>query len=236
MIPFKQLDGTEIDLSVSKLFEEHYNKPTSFTKYIIDNEINKGLWDPEILRDILKKDAIVIDAGANVGLFSLYVLPYIRKIYLIEPTKSFSPIQSDVLLHFTSVEKIALCWNVLTGSTIGQIGEGVWSDTKYCLFQENTTNSTENKISNTGYRVPCTDLRKFINNRSEYDEIDLLKLDIEGAEQQVILEDSTVGEALKKCKNVYIELHQGIDPPSIDKKFLSEGFKKIEVKEFFKLL
>jgi hypothetical protein len=99
MIPFKQLDGTEIDLSVSKLFEEHYNKPTSFTKYIIDNEINKGLWDPEILRDILKKDAIVIDAGANVGLFSLYVLPYIRKIYLIEPTKSFSPIQSDVLLH-----------------------------------------------------------------------------------------------------------------------------------------
>jgi FkbM family methyltransferase len=215
-ITFKQLNDTEIDLSVSKLFEEHYNKSTSYTKYIIENEINTGLWDPEILKDILKEDAIVIDAGANVGLFSLYVLPLTKFICCVEPTPSHSKILEDIL------------GQTKQGTQRIFIFEGALSNTngtgKLSISDNNTT---ENKLSSDGIEIKLTTLSKLIEPQ---DHITLLKLDIEGAEQQVLFEDPTIDSALSKCENIYIECHQGVNDGSVINKLQALGFTLLQGK------
>ena len=62
MINLITVDNQVKDLSVSTLFVSHYNKANSFAKYIIDNEINNGMWFDELLKT-LPDDAVIIDAN-----------------------------------------------------------------------------------------------------------------------------------------------------------------------------
>lgn len=209
-IIFKQINNTEIDLSVSNLFEEHYNKSTSYTKYIIENEINTGLWDPEILKYILKENSVVVDAGANVGLFSLYILPLTKFICCVEPTPSHSKILEDVL------------GKTKQGTQRIFIFEGALSNTNGTgRLSISDNNTTENKLSDSGIEIKLTTLFKLIEPQER---VTLLKLDIEGAEQQVLFEDPTIDSALNKCDNVYIECHQGVNDGSVINKLQSLGF------------
>lgn len=57
-----------------------------------------------------------------------------------------------------------------------------------------------------GVKVPCMNLFTFMD-KNNLNWVDLLKLDIEGAEQQVIMEDETSYLALMRCGVVYIETH-----------------------------
>lgn len=215
-IIFKQINNTEIDLSVSNLFEEHYNKSTSYTKYIIENEINTGLWDPEILKHILKENSVVVDAGANVGLFSLYILPLTKFICCVEPTPSHSKILEDVL------------GKTKQGTQRIFIFEGALSNTNGTgRLSISDNNTTENKLSDSGIEIKLTTLFKLIEPQER---VTLLKLDIEGAEQQVLFEDPTIDSALNKCDNVYIECHQGVNDGSVINKLQSLGFTLVQGK------
>lgn len=188
MIPLKQINGNTIDLSRSSVFCNHYAKPNTFAKHIIETEINTGLWYDDILFD-LKEDSVIVDAGANVGLWTLYMLPKIKQVICLEPTNS----HIAVLLDVVNVFKIpAIVLDVALANHNG-----------YCGFESNQFNSTMNKIGE-GNNKQCSTLKKLLEYAGT---IDLLKLDIEGAEQQVILEDETISEGLANCKVVYIETH-----------------------------
>lgn len=192
MIAMKQVNGNIIDLSVSEKFKEHYSKSNSYAKYIIDNEINTGQWH-DFLFEKLSDDAVIVDAGANVGMFTAYMDGgKNRKFYCIEPTHSHVEVLEDIII------KLKLQ---------AEIFEGVlWKEDGYInLFQE-PSNSTMNRVGTSGDKVRAFTLKTLLEN-CKLESVDLLKLDIESAEQQVILEDSTIGEALTKCKMILIEVH-----------------------------
>lgn len=211
MIEMKQIDGNSIDLSKSATFVEHYNKPNSFAKQIIEKEINAGLWYDDILFN-LPNDSVIIDAGANVGLFALYMLPRIKKVYCIEPSHGYT--LYETLLSFTGSFFIS--------------ESALFNYDGWCSLFSNEINSTMNNVVPKNGNTKCYTLKTFIKS-TNISGIDLLKLDIEGAEQQVIMEDETIGEALSICKNVFIEVppipYGNADEHGIINKMISFGFK-----------
>ena len=86
-INLKTLDGSLLNLHCCNELLEYYNNPNSYTKHIIDLEINTGHYDDVDFQNIFaNKDAVVIDAGSNIGLFSLMVYKSSKKVFAIEPT------------------------------------------------------------------------------------------------------------------------------------------------------
>lgn len=204
-----QIGGSKLDVQKCDKFTEHYNNPNGFTKYIIDNEINSGQWYDEILEQ-LPQDATIIDAGANVGLFTLYMLPRVGFAHLIEPTQLHVEILQDTFKHLPfHVHQLALT-----------------NYNGFCELSINESNTTMNHIGE-GVKVPCTTLYTLMD-RCKLNKVDLLKLDIEGAEQQVIMEDESSAAALKRCGVVYVEVHPppygNADEKGIIGKMKSLGF------------
>lgn len=213
-----QIGGSKLDVQKCDKFTEHYNNPNGFTKYIIDNEINSGQWHDEVL-DLLPNDSVIIDAGANVGLFTIYMLPKIGTAHLIEPTRSHVEVLNDTFKYLPfHIHELAL--TNFNGT---------------CELKENADNSTMNEIgvivnpvfSNKQNKVivNCSTLYTFMD-RCKLNKVDLLKLDIEGAEQQVIMEDESSAAALKRCGVVYVEVHP---PPygNADEKGIVEKMKSL---------
>lgn len=209
MIPLIQIDGNVIDLSICPEFVKHYENTSSFAKHILEYEINTGLWYDDILFN-LQHNSIIIDAGANVGLWSLYISPRAQKIYCIEPTNS------HIFVLINLIKKFNLPIIVFDAAISNKNG--------YCGIETNKFNSTMNKIGDGGNKQ-CFKLANILKQTGN---VDLLKLDIESAEHEVILEDETIGEALSKCKIVYIETHPEpyghADEKAIIQKMISLGF------------
>lgn len=220
MITLKRIDKSPVDLSASPKFVAHYNKANSYSNYIIENEINAGQWYDDLLAD-LPEDAVIVDAGANVGLFSIYLNNGKRKFYCIEPTPVHVDIAKEVF------EKMNCNAEIFEGVIFNKDGE-------VNLFQE-ASNSTMNRVGKKGTGVPSLTLKSFFK-KYKLEKVDLLKLDVESAEQQIIMEDETVGEALQKCKVVFIEVHPQdgfggiVDVEGIINKMKSLGFTHKEGK------
>lgn len=209
----KRIDGTEVDLSQYPRFVGHYNKPNSFAKEILE-ECNSGQWYHDCLGGL--KDAIIIDAGANIGLWGTWIAARARRVYCIEPSPD----------HLTVLQELSAA----TDFTLLPVPGALWKEHGFFDLALVKDNTTENHITYNPGMVDCFTLNEFMNFESpkHWPKIDLLKLDIEGAEQQVILGDPTSGEALKRCGIVYIEVHPppygNADEQGIIEKMKSLGF------------
>jgi FkbM family methyltransferase len=192
-IELKQVTGTTLDLSVSNKFVYHYNKSGSFAKYILDAEINAGLWYDDVLRG-LPDNAVIVDVGANVGLFSLYFEAKQRKFYCVEPAFNHNLVMRDLF------DKLGYNAQIFEGVIYNKDGEAP--------YLEEPQNTTSNKVGDGGRPVKSKTLLTYFNDNN-LQNVDLLKLDCEGSEKQIILDDPTIDEALKRCKLIFIETHTG---------------------------
>jgi FkbM family methyltransferase len=133
------------------------------------------------------------------------MLPKAKFIYCIEPTESHATVLSALLKCFTnnfSVDKLAL-----------------YNKDGVCNFSVSPGNSTENKISNKGINVPCSTLDTYLKKHN-LTKVSILKLDIEGAEGEVI---QSVGSEIGICDTVYVEVHN-IDEKKMIEKMSSVNF------------
>jgi predicted RNA methylase len=72
----------------------HFNKKESYAHHII-NDINMDRLYDIFLINMKKKDLIVLDLGANIGLFTLFIQERCKMVYSIEPTPSHFEILND---------------------------------------------------------------------------------------------------------------------------------------------
>lgn len=141
-----------------------------------------------------KTEPIIIDIGSNVGLSILYF----KKLF---PGSKIIGYEADPYI-FTFLEK-----NLKNNGASDVILENkaVWIDNgQLDFFSEKADGGRINKtaeINNTTVQVYAVDIRDVLNN---YCEIDFLKIDIEGAEHQVI--PKSVG-LLDRVKNIFVEYH-----------------------------
>ena len=159
--------------------------------------------DPEFARE---GSNLVVDVGANAGLFSLYQVlrKGAKKVIAFEPSPGvFSRLTQNISQNACSDRITAL--NVAAGSVDGK------------TFLEEGRRSLENKVANSG--VPIDIVR--LDSALPDEPIDLLKIDTEGHEVAVLQGAANV---LLRTKRVALEIHRACDFDPISDLLTAAGF------------
>lgn len=141
---------------------------------------------------------VIVDCGANVGISVIYF----KRLYRHAVIRAFEP---DPVLY-SCLEKNVTSF-AFADVRVEQ--KAVWIDNGGVSFKmEGGHSGTIVKAGETGEQVvtvPTIRLKDVLDSCSR---IDMLKVDIEGAENTVIFD---CGESLSRCSHVFIEYHSGQD-------------------------
>jgi FkbM family methyltransferase len=150
----------------------------------------------------ITKDSVVVDIGANGGVFVAYMLSLgARHVIAVEPGKAALENLRASFEHDKRVTIIPFAMHSLVGSK-----------TLYSIEGNSTMSSFENDRLNKEYtewnhyevEVETIDF-KTLWDKCSPDRVDLLKFDIEGAEYAVI--ESVKYEDFARVKNILVEFH-----------------------------
>ena len=140
---------------------------------------------------------IIIDCGANIGLSAVFFKNKFpnAKVIAIEPELS----------NFELLEK-----NTKNYNDIFCINSGIWNKSTNLKIKSNsshwdfTVEEVDYKNENT---IPAISIRDILDNHG-IEQIDILKIDIEGSEKELFEEDYEYW--MKRTKVLVIELHDGL--------------------------
>ena len=140
-----------------------------------------------------KNDLVIIDIGANIGLFSLHVSDKAKSIYSIEPT----PSHFDILKELTQSKKNIFPMQCALNDSDKEV-------TLYLSQENSTMNSIANRYGQQ-VKVKGIKLSSLLETLS-LNHVDFIKCDIEGSEV-IALTEETVGEVKDKVDAWFIEIH-----------------------------
>jgi len=178
------IDGTHRELNIiSEQAQKHFADDNNYTKFIIAE------WEDLPYSKYIKPGSVILDIGANVGLFALHVLPYASKMVCVEPTPQHMEIQRELLAGAVTHEQSAL--HNYTGK---------------CRFHFEPVNTTMNTIRQDGsLEVDCITLKDLCDKHS-LSSVDFCKVDIEGSEWQALTVER-IKEVAGIIKSFFVELH-----------------------------
>ncbi len=161
--------------------------------------------------DFLNENSIVLDLGGNKGEFAKFLVDNFNcLVYTIEPVEKFF----NSIPNHLKIKKFKYCISATNGSI-----EIFIDKDQLATFYEN---NPLDKIVCEGITI-----EKFINDYN-IPKIDLLKVDIEGAEIEIF--ENLSSEVLRKINQITIEFHDFLWPElkprveNIKKKIKSNGF------------
>jgi FkbM family methyltransferase len=139
--------------------------------------IKRGTWEPkttQLFRKLLPNTKTFVDVGANIGWYTLLSAKRAKKVWAFEPESE----------NFDLLEK-SVKRNGLTNVVLSQkcLSDSEGMITLWLADDSANWHSTVRKRGSNSVEVPCTTLDSVFPNQS----IDLLKIDVEGAESQVLL-------------------------------------------------
>ena len=150
----------------------------------------------------LPNPKIILDCGANIGLAALYFhyrFPA-ASIYSFEPESS----------NFELLEQ-----NVFLYNNIKAFKQAIWTKTgKLCLDLNNANDSftVTDKVNDHSDTIQGISLNDFLD-QNQIDKVDLLKIDIEGAELPLFSENLAW---IRKVDVIVVEIHERINPGSTE--------------------
>ncbi|MBU2101092.1 FkbM family methyltransferase [Candidatus Micrarchaeota archaeon] len=143
----------------------------------------------------LNKTSVVFDIGAQIGIFSVFIAGKARKIFSFEPVpENFELLEENIKLN--GLEEKVKTFNLAVSSKKG----------KEKIFL-NSNNSGGHSIFGKGsfIEVNSVDLKEiFEENRIE--ECDLLKIDVEGAEYNILY--ALPEKFFQRIKQIVMECHE----------------------------
>jgi FkbM family methyltransferase len=185
------VDGGTRELVLNDELVEHFGNNDQNHALTIIRQINDEHFYDHYFKD--KKDLVVVDIGANLGLFSLHVESACKKLLAIEPTPS----------HYRKLEYLTE-GTIIEGRNIALSNEDGFAN--FNLDASNTTmnglvrHNTQSTIS-----VPCMKLKTLFESNG-LDHVDLVKLDIEGSEMLAITKE-TLSEVSNMVDSWFCEVH-----------------------------
>lgn len=147
----------------------------------------------------VEKDDIVLDVGANIGIFERYAkILGAKKVYCFEPEPgNFECLKKNVANN-------TVCENIIIDEYIGY-------STLYLDDTSGGHSVINNNINNTKtgetFAVECITINKIIE-KYNIDKIDFMKVDVEGAELKVF--SGVSDDNLKKINKIAMEYHDMI--------------------------
>ena len=169
----------------------HFFSPASHINVILNEQINR-----DKIYDFFfngKTNLTVIDAGANVGIFSIFCSPSSKIVYAIEPTPDHYEILQETTQPFPNIQTI---------------NAAVWDkneDVKFYIVDSNTTSNSALYATNKFVNVKGKNLQTLIQEKN-IDHVDLIKMDIEGSEFKVI-NDELLEFVYPIIDNWFLEVH-----------------------------
>jgi FkbM family methyltransferase len=139
------------------------------------------------------EDYVIIDFGANCGLFSLYVKDCAKRVIAVEPT----PKTFNALNHFVAGRTNIETLQAAVSNTDGEIS--------FFINDNPTINSLVNEV---GEKITVQSYTfESIMKKFNLDHVDFVKCDIEGGEM-LAFTDSTLAPVSDKIRTWAIEIHQ----------------------------
>lgn len=162
------------------------------------------------------KGKVVIDAGAHVGLYSLIVATYAKKVISIEP----HPVNYR-LLEINRV--INNAWNIVPINA-AIVGTYTQQNVKLCESTHSGGATIVTEASSKCYYVPATTLTKIVEEYVDQDDSIMLKIDVEGAEFDIF--NHLDPALLKRIEAIVGEIHLNYgNIDDIIKKLKTAGFQ-----------
>ncbi|MCH8824017.1 MAG: FkbM family methyltransferase [Planctomycetes bacterium] len=146
---------------------------------------------------------VIVDAGANIGLASIYFANKYPKAKLIaiEPEEgNFELLKKNVAPYITIIPVQAALWSHNGEIDLVDPERGNWG------FMTEEGNASENQLREVCHKVRAMTVDKIIDDY-DLDKIDILKIDIEGAEKEVFSDTSSW---IERVDALIIELHEFI--------------------------
>ncbi|MCU7843668.1 MAG: FkbM family methyltransferase [Candidatus Thiodiazotropha sp. (ex Monitilora ramsayi)] len=148
---------------------------------------------------------IIVDAGANIGLASIYFANKYpeAKIFSIEPEQSnFNALKKNTASYPNITVIHAALWHENRKINLVDPGLGNWG------FMTQEEGKSGSLTSEEKHQVQAITVNDILNDY-DVNHIDILKIDIEGAEREVFLDTSSW---LEKVGMIIIELHDRMKP------------------------
>ena len=144
----------------------------------------------------ISPDSLVVDVGANVGVFSLFAARFSRVVYALEPASSnYSRLVSNTSRVHNIVPLNCAC-AAYDGSGSLDVS-GIPVTFSLMTGSSDTTQESVDVISLAA-----------LFERYGIDRCDYLKLDCEGAEYEILFHAS--GQTLRRIRHVAMEYHDGV--------------------------
>lgn len=168
-----------------------------------------------------KKDPIVIDIGANIGIFTLYASKYAKKVYSVEPSQE----HFDCLIHmieFNKLENVTPLKFAIANSEGKMTFNHPVNKTMYSLLHTG--------VSEVGSEEVDVITIETLFKQNSIEHVDLLKMDTEGSEFEIL-----GGEAFKKVSLlidvIVLESHSWANrnPNQIRDSLKIAGFSKVDI-------
>lgn len=152
----------------------------------------KEIFEQQIYRfKTQNQKPLIIDGGANIGLSILYF----KQLYPDSHIVAFEP---DIKVFNTLKKNV----DVYALNDVNLVNKAIWSSETILEFMAEGADGgrvTHIELEKEKYQVPATRLREYLNKQ-----VDFLKLDIEGAETEVIKDCQ---DLLGNVSNLFIEYH-----------------------------
>lgn len=160
----------------------------------------------------------VVDLGANIGTFSLWIYPFATKIFAVEPNpKPMQLLQKTI--EDNNIEKIIPVEVAIAGSD----GKRFMSNTEDEHKQYGSGVINDKK----GITVKGQAIDTFMIKQN-IDYIDLLKIDVEGSEQE-IFESKGFSSVSNKIGTIIGEYHSGDTQSKISALLSGYGFNYLDL-------
>lgn len=175
--------GLPISVCLPQIGRLQLNVHSSYDRYISTALKENGRWEPfetEIFSKLCRPGLVVVDAGANIGWYSIIALRLLHRngeVIAIEPNaKNFHLLEQNLLLN--DHDQISETLNCALGASDG-VAQLFHSDIN--LGDHRVFSGNENRSKST---VPLTSLDEIFSTRVRLP--DLIKSDTQGSEMQII--------------------------------------------------
>ncbi|HET6224882.1 MAG TPA: FkbM family methyltransferase [Bacteroidia bacterium] len=154
----------------------------------------------ELIKEKKKDPLVLVDLGANTGYTSIYLSAFFKlnKIILVEPQdETFEILRHNVQSQLSKTKCILE-------------HKGVWSKTTRLnvnpLFRDGKAWSYSLVEDNANGKIEVIGIKELID-KNGLEEIDILKIDIEGAEADLFQYTGLMSSILTKTRFIAIEIH-----------------------------
>jgi FkbM family methyltransferase len=188
-IKTSQQNDLRVELSSNDV-EQYFNNPENHVETILEQINVSRMYDP-VFKD--RQNMVILDLGANCGLFSLYAADSCSRVVSVEPTPSTFNILKEVVSSVNNIMPLQLA--------IGPHNEMI----SFFINENSTTNSMLDR-NGSEIKVQCMTLETLLHFQN-LDHVDFIKCDIEGSEMQA-LTDATLGPIANRVDFWFVEVHQ----------------------------